>query len=151
MVPLSSLVANLNGWTLSNATAINNSEDIVGVGLNASGSQAAFLLTPHPGDANLDGQVDINDLTIVLAHYNQTGMTWDQGEFTGSGTVDINDLTVVLANYNQTVGASAGAGLAAVPEPSALALVAAALAGILIWFWQNRNNQSIMDGAVSIR
>jgi hypothetical protein len=25
-----------------------------------------------PGDANLDGRVDINDLTIVLANYNQT-------------------------------------------------------------------------------
>ena len=53
-----------------------------------------------PGDANVDGKVDINDLTIVLANYNQTGMTWAQGEFTGDGTVDINDLTIVLANYN---------------------------------------------------
>ena len=31
------------------------------------------------GDANLDGKVDINDLTIVLAHYGQTGMTWSHG------------------------------------------------------------------------
>ena len=75
-----------------------------------------------PGDANLDGTVDINDLTIVLAHYNQTGMSWTQGEFTGDGTVDINDLTIVLANYNQSVGA---APLAAVPEPSSVALLAA--------------------------
>ena len=30
-------------------------------------------LTVLPGDANGDGKVDINDLTIVLAHYNQTG------------------------------------------------------------------------------
>ena len=58
------------------------------------------------GDANLDGKVDINDLTIVLAHYNQTGMTWTDGEFTGSGTVDINDLTIVLANYGQTLAAA---------------------------------------------
>ena len=50
--------------------------------------------------------MDINDLTIVLANYDQTGMTWSQGEFTGSGTVDINDLTIVLANYNQTAGAA---------------------------------------------
>ena len=61
-----------------------------------------------PGDANLDGKVDINDLTIVLAHYGQTGMTWTQGEFTGDGTVDINDLTIVLAHYNETAGSSAG-------------------------------------------
>ena len=27
-----------------------------------------------PGDANYDGKVDINDLTVVLAHYNQSGL-----------------------------------------------------------------------------
>jgi hypothetical protein len=88
------------------------------------------------GDANLDGQVDINDLTVVLAHYNQSGMTWTQGEFTGSGTVDINDLTIVLAHYNQSFG-SAG-GIAAVPEPSVLLLFAAGLAGLLAHAWRKR-------------
>ena len=71
-----------------------------------------------PGDANLDGTVDINDLTIVLAHYNQSGMTWGQGEFTGDGTVDINDLTIVLANYGQTQSAAALGGINGVPEPA---------------------------------
>ena len=42
----------------------------------------------------------------MLAHYNQTGQTWSSGKFTGSGTVDINDLTIVLAHYNQTYGSS---------------------------------------------
>ena len=63
------------------------------------------LVLTIPGDANYDGKVDINDLTVVLAHYNQSGMGWAQGEFTGSGKVDINDLTIVLAHYNQSVGA----------------------------------------------
>ena len=56
--------------------------------------------------------MDINDLTIVLANYNQTGMTWPQGDFTGDGKVDINDLTIVLANYNTSVGSLAGPGIA---------------------------------------
>ena len=100
-----------------------------GVGQVATGvyyvqldSAGGGVETCLPGDANLDGTVDINDLTIVLAHYNQTGMGWTQGEFTGDGTVDINDLTIVLAHYNQSVGA---ASLAAVPEPSSVALLAA--------------------------
>ena len=67
--------------------------------------------------------MDINDLTIVLAHYGQTGMTWTQGEFTGDGTVDINDLTIVLAHYGQSVGSSA-AGL-----PPCRSLVALVVAG----------------------
>ena len=76
------------------------------------------------GDANLDGRVDINDLTIVLTNYGKTGATWSEGDFNYHGTVDINDLTIVLANYNQTLGASgvgssAAGVISAVPEPCA--------------------------------
>ena len=111
--------------TYSTRLAASTTPAKLPAGPRTPAASCAFLLTPTlPGDANLDGKVDINDLTIVLAHYNQTGMTWAQGEFTGSGTVDINDLTIVLANYNETAGSSAG-GIAAVPEPSALLLLAA--------------------------
>ena len=81
-----------------------NGQYIVGDGTVAStGYTYGFLLTAAiPGDANGDGKVDINDLTIVLAHYGQTGQTWSTGEFTGDGTVDINDLTIVLAHYGDT-------------------------------------------------
>jgi hypothetical protein len=80
-------------------------------------------VTLIPGDANGDGKVDINDLTIVLAHYNQTLApgSWAQGDFTGDGKIDINDLTIVLANYNHTAGASS---VAAVPEPAGVVLLA---------------------------
>ena len=80
---------------------------------------ALILRSSLPGDANLDGKVDINDLTIVLSHYGQSGQTWADGEFTGDGTVDINDLTIVLAHYGGSVG-SADAAMSAVPEPGAL-------------------------------
>jgi len=89
------------------------------------------LPPPWPGDANGDGKVDINDLTIVLANYNQTGTTWSQGDFNGDGKVDINDLTVVLTNFGQTVWAWAG-GVAPVPEPGMFALLAAAAVGLLV-------------------
>ena len=88
-----------------------------------------------PGDANLDGRVDINDLTVVLANYGLTGATWSQGEFSGSGTVDLNDLTIVLTNYGQTTGAS---GVASVPESSGVALLLAAAACLLAFAWRRR-------------
>jgi probable HAF family extracellular repeat protein len=115
------------GWTLGTATAINGSGQIVGYG-TVSGSTVAhaFLLTPlKPGDANGDGRVDINDLTIVLANFGQTGMTWSQGCMDGdpTGTLDINDLTIVLSHYGYGVSASAPS---SVPEPSALVLLTVA-------------------------
>jgi hypothetical protein len=95
--------------------------------------------TPLPGDAIGEGKVDINDLTIVLAHYGQSsGMSWSTGDFTGDGTVDINDLTIVLANYGETIGASA-AGTSAVPEPSCLVLVGIAVARWLACARRRRN------------
>ena len=89
-----------------------------------------------PGDANLDGRVNINDLTIVLANYNLTGQTWTQGSMDGdpTGTVNINDLTIVLANYGDTVAASGG-GLAATPEPGTLLLVAVGVTSLLTCAW----------------
>ena len=116
-----------SGDYLYEATGINSAGSICGYLSNASQTQyqAFALIATLPGDANLDGKVDINDLTIVLAHYNQSGMTWQQGDFVGDGTVDINDLTIVLAHYGQSSGSSA-AGMAAVPEPAGLAMLAAA-------------------------
>jgi probable HAF family extracellular repeat protein len=130
---LNSLIAANSGWTLTTALGINDSGDIVGGGI-FDGQMHGFLLTPeappqNPGDANGDGRVDINDLTIVLANYGQTGMAWSQGCMDGdpTGAVDINDLTIVLANYGTTYGT----GLAAVPEPSTIALLLAPAACLI--------------------
>jgi hypothetical protein len=79
------------------------------------------------GDANGDGKVDVNDLTIVLTNFGQTGTAWSQGEFTGDGTVDINDLTIVLANFGKT----AGVGIQAVPEPTCVVLLGIGALGLL--------------------
>ena len=135
MQDLNNLIAPGSGLHLQQALAVNDSGQIVGWGINSSGQTNAFLLTPvHPGDANGDNKVDINDLTIVLANYNQSGMTWSQGEFTGSGTVDINDLTIVLANYNTTYTASSG--IKAVPEPSTIVLLSIAVISILAFAYR---------------
>ena len=121
MADLNSLVNPDSGWILAQANAINDSGQIVGYGANSSGQSDAFLLTPlTAGDANGDGKVDINDLTIVLTNYGKTGRDWWQGDFTGDGIVNVNDLTIVLANFAM----KSAAGITAVPEPSAFAILA---------------------------
>ena len=145
MVDLNSTaeVVNLGGWTLTEATAISsNGRYVAGYGTSGDGQERAFLLTAVlPGDANLDGTVDINDLTIVLSNYGQTGCSWTQGCMDGdpTGRVDINDLTIVLSNYGQSVGASGG-GIQPVPEPGSLLLLAAGLVGSLAGFGRKRDS-----------
>jgi formylglycine-generating enzyme len=89
-----------------------------------------------PADANLDGTVDVGDLSVVLTNFDKSGMTWSQGDFDSNGTVDIADLAKLLTNYDKSVGASAG-GIKAVPEPSAVMLLLGSIVGRLVWRrWQ---------------
>ena len=44
------------------------------------------------GDANLDGTVNLLDLTALANHWKQTGY-WAQGDFNYDGTVNLLDLT----------------------------------------------------------
>jgi hypothetical protein len=84
--------------------------------------QQIAVITVTPCDANLDGSVNINDLSVVLSNYDKTGLGWANGDFDGDGRVDIGDLSNILSNYDKTAGASS-AGIKVVPEPSSLLLV----------------------------
>ena len=110
-----------SGWTTQFYSGYNGGNPTPITGMTFQGGTISVAL---PGDANLDGKVDINDLTKVLTNYNlSTGMAWGDGDFNGDGKVDINDLTIVLTSYGQSLGSSAGrSGLAAVPEPSGAGL-----------------------------
>jgi probable HAF family extracellular repeat protein len=135
---LNSLIGPNSGWTLTTALGINDSGDIVGGGI-FGGQMHAFLLTPeagpHPGDANSDGAVNIQDLSVVLANYDKTGMSWSQGDFTGDGTVNIGDLSIILANYDKTFAAGH---INVVPEPSTLLLAIGALLSVLAYAWRKQ-------------
>jgi len=82
-----------------------------------------FSVAPHPGDANMNCAVSIGDLAIMAAHWQESGMCWTDGDFTGDGWVGIGDLSILAANWNWYFTGGPGG---SVPEPSISCLLLAA-------------------------
>jgi uncharacterized protein YjbI with pentapeptide repeats len=107
-----------------------------GFPVEANSVLVAFTRT---GDANLDGVVDDDDVTIVSAAY-APGVPqphWALGDFDYNGFVDDDDVTLLGVFYDPTAAPvpspAAGANsIAAVPEPETIALLATGLVAILL-------------------
>lgn len=92
------------------------------------------------GDADLDGQVNFNDLVRLAQNYNQSNKTWFQGDFNYDGQVDFNDLVALAQNYNSPVPSDPVFGesfngdvaraFATVPEPASSVLMAGVAVGM---------------------
>lgn len=74
------------------------------------------------GDANVDGKVDLTDLSTVLNNFGTATAEWTRGNFDYAGTIDLTDLSDVLNNFglsNAGAGVRVGtAGPVAAPEGS---------------------------------
>jgi hypothetical protein len=83
------------------------------------------------GDANLDGVVNNDDVTIVGANY-APGFAkprWDLGDFDYSGFVDNDDVTLLGVYYNPAATPIPAPTAAAVPEPATIVML---IAGLLL-------------------
>ena len=74
--------------------------------------QNSILILPAlAGDANVDGVVDLSDLSAVLNHFGATDAAWTSGNFDGAATVDLTDLSDVLNDFGQTYAGAGACGL----------------------------------------
>jgi hypothetical protein len=55
------------------------------------------------GDADNDGDVDVNDLGILATNWQRTQRTFSQGDFDYSGTVNVNDLGMLATRWQQSL------------------------------------------------
>jgi hypothetical protein len=116
---------------------------------------SVIMAFTRTGDANLDGVINDDDVTIVGATYapGVPQSSWAMGDFDYNGFVDDDDVTLLGAFYDPSAAplgppvatgdstrrAEPGAGvgsssLAAVPEPSTLVLLTTLLVGVgLLW------------------
>ncbi|MEX2139819.1 MAG: pentapeptide repeat-containing protein [Pirellulales bacterium] len=155
---------NGNGITSSAAAAANQSSPesrSIGYALNGSlplgrymefhqfpvEASSVLLAYTRTGDANLDGVVNDDDVTIVGAAY-APGVPqphWALGDFDYNGFVDDDDVTLLGVFYDPTAEPIAtpaidAQSVTAVPEPSAVALVALAAFTVAINIALRRRN-----------
>jgi hypothetical protein len=130
---------NGNGITSSNATATTFG---VGYGERSAlanvpaifgtvDSDAVLLRLTRYGDANLDGNVNLQDFNALASNFGSTNGVWTQGDFTYDGNVNLQDFNRLAANFGLSAGPDGVVGpedwaalAAVVPEPASLASLA---------------------------
>jgi hypothetical protein len=80
----------------------------------------------QPGDVDGDDDVDLADFAAIQNHFQQSVTLRADGDLNGDGFVDFVDFRQWKDNFTPPVGAAG----AAVPEPSSLAIAAAALCAL---------------------
>jgi autotransporter-associated beta strand protein len=151
---VAAIVAGLGDGTWNGASGITSSVAAASggdrtVGWLDNGDGSVTFAFAAAGDTNLDWQVDIIDAANFLAggkFDSGTPASWNEGDFTYDGVVDILDAASFLSTglfdagpYNAAPG-TAGS-VAAVPEPTGLAWVAAA-AGLLGAGFRQRRHEA---------
>lgn len=100
----------LNGLFLNPAPSVINFTSTLNSELgdqdvqNTSVNIACTNTCPQLGDANCDGIVNLDDLTLVLNHWLQSTTVGNNGDVIGSedGFVNLDDLTLVVNNWLQS-------------------------------------------------
>ncbi|WP_428386671.1 hypothetical protein [Mucisphaera sp.] len=100
----------------ANGDSLVNADDIDFLYANGQEADVPTWLSEFgtiPADANLDGAVDLIDLSALATNFGAS-VGWAGGNFNGDSTVDLIDLSTLATNFG---------GSPAIPEPASAALL----------------------------
>jgi autotransporter-associated beta strand protein len=135
---------NGNGIISSKAATSPNAGEGGKTGLgyrDDAGTTTVLVRYTYLGDADLNGQVDVNDLGALATAWQTTGL-WKDGDFDYNNSVDVNDLGLLATNWQAGVGNPLGPGSlqealsqlglpnVTVPEPTTVGVLALGALGL---------------------
>jgi hypothetical protein len=134
------LVLSENGQSGSgaNTDAFNENGQVAFNFLTAEGSQGVAVWTPPsiddllPGDATLDGVVDLADFNVLRNNFGSDFQYFTTGDFDGDGLVNLADFNLLRNHFGGSAAdwAVVDAWRATVPEPAGLGV--AIVGGLLV-------------------
>ncbi|HUO06846.1 MAG TPA: LamG-like jellyroll fold domain-containing protein [Phycisphaerae bacterium] len=91
-------------WTTGLISSLAAANPLLAIGFadNTATGQLTLKTTLF-GDANLDGHVDLSDLSTVLNNFGSNSTNWSSGNFQYASTVNLSDLSYVLNNFGQSM------------------------------------------------
>ncbi|QDU89773.1 hypothetical protein Pla175_31680 [Pirellulimonas nuda] len=96
---------------------------------NSAEDTLRLVFNVKTGDTNLNGTVDLDDLTPIRTNYRNTGLSYTDGDLNSDNIVDLADFRLWKTGLLAEGGSLAGIDLSfatAVPEPSTACLAAVA-------------------------
>jgi hypothetical protein len=81
----------------------------IAITTDAHGDANVLIRPTRIGDVNLDGLVTIADFIDLAAHFNLSGLTWQEGDLNYDGTVTIADFIDLASNFNTSYGGPSSA------------------------------------------
>lgn len=104
-------VATASAGSINSSAAFANAGYTIGYADSADGTgtntraNTIKLKYTRKGDANIDGQVNFNDLVTLAQNYNTSGKVWDRGDFDYDGSVQFSDLVILAQGYGTAAAA----------------------------------------------
>jgi hypothetical protein len=142
--PFGNLVGGLTDTTLAWSGAYTGMGRIAQKGTNFDTFAGSVTKTVLGGDANMDGDTNFDDFSILQNNYVPPGSyIWSQGDFNRDHEVDFDDFSILQNDYVTAAipapgGGSGGLAANGVPEPASVALVFLAACVVSVFRGRNR-------------